>query len=187
MHFQNCWTLWKKISRKCKAQSKLALHVLFKNCTPCVRRTPIIYPDMQQCSNEREKPKYPHLSWFQYSRTYGRANQSCCNVVLSQVPQGQPVPWCRHWMLGSLSVILTNENRELSRDINSFRPMWIFSLCGSGPIMHCTIIDVGINYITAIRQADWCLLHKQRISIRVWGLVHLSGGDIWSGWPFNFL
>lgn len=20
-----------------------------------------------------------------------------------------------------------------------------------------------------------------------WGLVNLSGGDIWSGWPFNFL
>lgn len=55
------------------------------------------------------------------------------------------------------------------RGINSFHPMRIFLLRGSGPIIHCTIIDVGINYITAIRQADWCLLHKQRISIREWG------------------
>lgn len=78
VHFQKCWTPWKNL--------QFVMHDLYvvqlKICASCMRWTPIIFPDMQRCSNERGKPKCPHPSWFQYSRIYGRANQSCFNVLL---------------------------------------------------------------------------------------------------------
>lgn len=54
------------------------------------------------------------------------------------------------WPLSSAGEKLRTTNFPLTS--TAFRPVRIFSLCGSGPIIRRTIIDVGINYTTAIRQ-----------------------------------
>lgn len=118
------------------------------------------FPDVSPRSMAMEKkPKCCHPSWFQCSRTCGSANQSCRNVLLMRDPEGLlmllpllPLPPCRRSTSASPSA--SDKLRTVNFPVTStaFCPVRIFSLRGSGPIIHRTIIDVGINYITAIRQ-----------------------------------
>lgn len=86
-------------------------------------------------------------------------------AVLMRVPEGlllllplplflllPPLSPCRRSMLASPSAGDKLRTANFPVTSTAFRPVRIFSLYGSGPIMHGTIIDVGINYITAIRQ-----------------------------------
>lgn len=95
------------ISSKCNAWSDV-----LPECGARDER-PLFLPIRSSAPIRGEKPKCPHLSWFGCTGTYGRANQSCCNVLLMQVSLEWPVWWSRHWVLGWPPDSLTNEDGEL--------------------------------------------------------------------------
>lgn len=148
---------------------------------------PLFTPTCSSAPLGGEKPKCPHLSWFWCTGTYGSTNQSCSNVLLMQVSQEYAVWWSRHCVLGWP---LTNENGDFfifSVVSTAFIPCECF--CSEGQVQLCTAPSLMLESIISEllgRLTDVCYANKG-FQLGSEGRVHLSGGNMWSGWPFNFL
>lgn len=147
------------ISSKCNAWSDV-----LPECGTRDER-PLFPPIFSSAPIRGEKPKCPHLSWFGCTGTYGRANQSCCNVLLMQVSQEQLVWWSRHWVLGWPPNSLTNENGELFFFFflvsTAFIPCEYF--CSEGQVQLCSAPSLMLESIISEllgRLTDVCYTNK---------------------------